>query len=71
MYDHFDHRSGLKASLIADDVYDIIMKVHYTVCLDVVISYQLKLIFVHLLVLSNVKFEFVNVLFMMVLKYSL
>lgn len=27
MYDHFDERSGQKAPLIADDVYDIIMKV--------------------------------------------
>lgn len=27
MYDHFDERSGQKAPLIAEDVYDIIMKV--------------------------------------------
>lgn len=27
MYAHYDERSGQKAPLIADDVYDIIMKV--------------------------------------------
>ena len=27
MYNHFNERSGLKASLIDDDVYEIIMKV--------------------------------------------
>lgn len=27
MYNHFNERSGLKAPLIADDVYEIIMKV--------------------------------------------
>ncbi|CAA2963672.1 ribonucleoside-diphosphate reductase large subunit-like [Olea europaea subsp. europaea] len=27
MYNHISERSGLKASLIADDVYEIIMKV--------------------------------------------
>lgn len=29
MYNHYNERSGLKAPLIADDVYDIIMKVQY------------------------------------------
>lgn len=27
MYNHFNHRSGKKAPLIADDVYEIIIKV--------------------------------------------
>jgi len=27
MYNHFNEKSGLKAPLIADDVYEIIMKV--------------------------------------------
>lgn len=31
MYNHFDQRSGLKASMIADDVYEIVMKVHLVV----------------------------------------
>lgn len=27
MYNHYNERSGLKAPLIADDIYEIIMKV--------------------------------------------
>lgn len=38
MYYHFDERSGLKAPLIADDVYEIIMQVSrlylFRRCLD-------------------------------------
>jgi ribonucleoside-diphosphate reductase subunit M1 len=29
MYLHFNERSGLMAPLIAEDVYEIIMKVHF------------------------------------------
>ena len=29
MYNHFNERSGLKAPLIADDVYEVIMKVFH------------------------------------------
>ena len=32
MYSHFNERSGLKAPLIADDVYEIIMKVPSSCC---------------------------------------
>lgn len=35
MYAHFDQRSGQKAPLIADDVYDIIMKVSNTLIVQI------------------------------------
>ncbi|KAF2284321.1 hypothetical protein GH714_020454 [Hevea brasiliensis] len=38
MYNHFNERSGLKAPLIADDVYEIIMK--NAACLDSEIIYD-------------------------------
>lgn len=31
MYHHFNERSGLKAPLIADDVYELIMKVSFLI----------------------------------------
>lgn len=30
MYNHFNERSGLKAPLVADDVYELIMKVFFS-----------------------------------------
>jgi ribonucleoside-diphosphate reductase subunit M1 len=40
MYNHFNHRSGKKAPLIADDVYEIIIKV-----LDMVNCMKFEMIF--------------------------
>lgn len=31
MYNHFNERSGLKSPLIADDVYELIMKVSFLI----------------------------------------
>ncbi|KAK9270802.1 hypothetical protein L1049_026387 [Liquidambar formosana] len=38
MYNHFNKRSGQRAPLVADDVYEIIMK--YAACLDIEIIYD-------------------------------
>ncbi|MED6224658.1 ribonucleotide-diphosphate reductase subunit rnr1 [Stylosanthes scabra] len=39
MYNHFNERDGLKAPLIANDVYEIIMKANVN-CLDGEIKYE-------------------------------
>lgn len=40
MYNHVSERSGMKAALIADDVYEIIMKVIYVFCALLILRFS-------------------------------
>lgn len=62
MYNHFNERSGQKAPLIADDVYEIIMKV-YSCVRTIIIVPDFCNMTIKQLVLSWLwaKFEFLNV----------